>query len=88
MRSVDSKAQPVTMLTEMELDERMCPLGDSLTQLVSEPLDLYSHAELTDRVAALENEIARVMAHRKKVSAQRTGAEALFKRLNNCGPNR
>ena len=88
MRPVDSKAQPVTMFNEMELDERTCPIGDILSQLVSEPLDRYSHAELTDRVATLEVEIARVIAHRNKVSAQRSAAEALFKRPDSGGLER
>ena len=72
----------------MELDDQARPLGDFLSQVVSEPLDRYSHAELTDRIAILEGEVARVIAHRNKASAQRTAAEALFKRPDRSGPAR
>lgn len=75
---VDSKAHAVTKCTVMELDERPRPKGDLASQLALEPLDSYSHHELDDRIARLEAEIARVIAHRDKAAAHRRAAEALF----------
>ena len=43
-------------------------------------LDRYSLAELDQRVALLETEIARVSAHRQKSAAHRLAADALFGR--------
>lgn len=62
----------------MELDERPRPTGDLASQLASESLDSYSHHELDARVALLEAEITRVVAHRDKAAAHRKAAEALF----------
>lgn len=62
----------------MELDERPRPKGDLASQLAMESLDSYSHHELDERVALLEAEIARVIAHRDKAAAHRRAAEALF----------
>lgn len=75
---VDSKALAATKCTTMELDERPRPKGDLASQLASESLDSFSHHELDARVALLEAEIARVIAHRDKAAAHRRAAEALF----------
>jgi uncharacterized small protein (DUF1192 family) len=55
------------------------PKGDAASLLAKELLDPYSQDELAERVALLEAEIARVKAHRDKVSAHRSAADALFK---------
>jgi uncharacterized small protein (DUF1192 family) len=52
---------------------------DLASQLAGESLDRYSHDELNERVAQLESEIARTIAHRDKASAHRAAADALFK---------
>jgi uncharacterized small protein (DUF1192 family) len=78
MEPVDSKAQAITKCELMELDERPRPKGDLATQLALESLDSYSHHELDERIARLEAEIARVIAHRDKAAAHRRAAEALF----------
>ena len=54
------------------------PKGDAADQLSKEGLDPYSQAELTERIAVLEAEIARVTAHRDKAAAHRSAADALF----------
>jgi uncharacterized small protein (DUF1192 family) len=55
------------------------PKGDAADRLSKESLDPYSHGELAERIELLETEIARVKAHRDKVSAHRLAADALFK---------
>lgn len=52
--------------------------GDAASRLAGEDLGPYSQAELDDRIALLEAEIARVKAHRGKAAAHRAAAEALF----------
>ena len=54
------------------------PKGDAADQLSKESLDPYSQAELGERIALLEAEIARVTAHRDKAAAHRSAADALF----------
>ncbi len=54
--------------------------GDAASLLAKELLDPYSQDELCERIALLEAEIARIRAHRDKVSAHRAAAEALFGR--------
>ena len=54
------------------------PKGDAADQLSKESLDPYSQAELAERIAVLEAEIARVTAHRDKAAAHRSAADALF----------
>ena len=54
------------------------PKGDAADQLSKESLDPYSQAELAERIAVLEAEIARVTAHRNKAAAHRSAADALF----------
>jgi len=53
--------------------------GDVASQLTSESLDSYSLDELDARIRLLEEEIARVSAHRNKASAHKLAADALFK---------
>ena len=53
--------------------------GDAAGQLACESLDSYSQDELAERIELLEAEIARVKAHRDKVAAHRSAADALFK---------
>lgn len=55
------------------------PRGDAASLLARESLDSYSRDELDARVALLEAEIARVIAHRDKAQAHRLAADALFK---------
>ncbi|WP_347302823.1 DUF1192 domain-containing protein [Croceibacterium sp. TMG7-5b_MA50] len=53
------------------------PLGHA-GQLAGEPLDSYSQHELTDRIAALEAEIARVKAHAARSADHRRLADSIF----------
>ncbi len=53
---------------------------DPLAQLLREDLDRLSVDELTDRIAALETEIARTRAKRDAASSFRNAADALFKK--------
>jgi uncharacterized small protein (DUF1192 family) len=64
----------------MDEDDRPRPHSDAAGQLSKESLDPYSHAELDERIALLEAEIARVRAHRDKAAAHRLAADALFRR--------
>jgi len=68
----------------MDDDDRPPPRGPdahlgAASQLAGESLDRYSLDELDARVALLEDEIARIKAHRAEASAHRSAAEALFK---------
>jgi uncharacterized small protein (DUF1192 family) len=76
------------MSLEMELDDRARPSGDFVSQLTAESLDRYSQAELGERIAILEGEIARIIAHRNRVSVNRLAAEAMFKRNDHGGADR
>ena len=60
-------------------DDLPRPKGDAASALAKESLDPYSQDELGERIAMLEAEIARIMAHRDKVAAHRSAADALFK---------
>ena len=60
-------------------DDLPRPKGDAAGQLSKESLDPYSLDELAERVTFLEAEIARIKAHRDKVTAHRSAADALFK---------
>lgn len=53
--------------------------ADAASLLAKELLDPYSQDELAERIELLEAEIARVTAHRGKVAAHRSAADALFK---------
>lgn len=63
----------------MDDDDRPRPRGDAASRLAGESLDSYSREELDARVALLEAEIARVVAHRDRAAAHRLAADALFK---------
>ena len=52
--------------------------GDAAGMLARESLDPYSQDELSERIALLEAEIARIRAHRDKAAAHRLAADALF----------
>lgn len=62
----------------MEDENRPRPRGDAASQLSAEDLAPYSRNELTERIALLEAEIARVRQHREKASAHMAAADALF----------
>ena len=62
----------------MEEPDRPRPSGDAASRLALEDLGPYSQAELGERIALLEAEIARVRAHRDKAAAHRAAADALF----------
>ena len=62
----------------MEEPDRPRPSGDAASRLAGEDLAPYSQAELAERIALLDAEIARVTAHRDKVAAHRAAADALF----------
>lgn len=64
----------------MDDDDRPRPTRDAASMLAAEDLGPYSQAELDERIALLEAEIARVTAHRDAASAHRDAAEALFGR--------
>ena len=53
---------------------------DPLSLLVRQDLGPLSQDELSARIAALKDEIARVEAHMTAVDAHRSAADALFKR--------
>lgn len=53
--------------------------GDAASHLSGESLDSYSLDELDARILLLEQEIARVTAHRGKSAAHRLAADALFR---------
>lgn len=52
--------------------------GEALAVLGREDLDLYAVAELEERIAALEAEIARARSAIQGKSSQRSAADALF----------
>ena len=62
----------------MDDDDRPRPKGDAASLLAKEDLAPYSIAELAERIAALEAEIARVESHRLKSAAHLSAADALF----------
>jgi uncharacterized small protein (DUF1192 family) len=63
----------------MDDDDRPRPRGDAASRLAGESLDSYSQEELDARVALLETEIARVIAHKNRAAAHRLAADAVFK---------
>jgi len=63
----------------MEDDDRPRDRGDAAAKLSGESLDSYSRDELDHRIAQLEAEIARVIAHRDKAQAHIAAAQALFR---------
>jgi uncharacterized small protein (DUF1192 family) len=62
----------------MDADDLPRPRGDAASELAKESLDTYSQDELTERIALLEAEIARVKAHHAKAAHHRHAADALF----------
>ncbi|KAB7646427.1 DUF1192 family protein [Polymorphobacter fuscus] len=54
--------------------------ADTLADLAREDLDKLSVAELDDRIAALEAELARARAKRTAAASFRAAADELFKR--------
>lgn len=62
----------------MEEPDLPRPRGDAASRLAAEDLGPYSQAELDERIALLEAEIARVAAHKNKAAAHRAAADALF----------
>jgi uncharacterized small protein (DUF1192 family) len=54
--------------------------GDPLVELARQDLDPMSIEELTERIAALKAEIARVEAHMQRAQTHRSAAEELFKK--------
>jgi len=62
----------------MDESDRPRPRADAAHSLATEELAPYSQAELAERIALLEAEIARVAAHRDKAAAHRAAADALF----------
>lgn len=63
----------------MDDEDRPRPRSDAAAQLSRESLDSYSQDDLDARVALLEDEIARVKAHRDRSAAHRLAAEAFFR---------
>jgi uncharacterized small protein (DUF1192 family) len=61
------------------MDEELLP-KKKLAHDIGQDLSLLSIAELTDRIALLEEEIARLEAAKASKSATRTAADAFFKR--------
>ncbi|AOL22005.1 Uncharacterized small protein, DUF1192 family [Erythrobacter litoralis] len=66
------------MLPVMDDEDRPRPMGDAASRLAAEDLAPYSQAELGERIALLEAEIARVRAHRDKTADHMAAANALF----------
>lgn len=67
-------------MVAMTDDDRPRPRGDAASKLAGEDLAPYSQDELGERILVLEQEIARVMAHRSAAAAHRDAADALFGR--------
>lgn len=64
----------------MDSEENLPRPGDPIALLVKQDLDPLSVTELQERVAILEDEIARVRTHMQRVVNHRASADALFKR--------
>lgn len=62
----------------MEEDDRPRRKGDAASKLFAEDLAPYSQDELSERIALLKAEIARVQTHRDKAAAHMAAADALF----------
>lgn len=66
------------MIPVMDDDDRPRPRGDAASLLAKEDLSPYSIAELDERIAVLEAEIARVKHHKDRSAAHMSAADALF----------
>jgi len=66
------------MLCSMDDEDRPRSVGDAASRLAAEDLATYSQAELEERIALLEAEIARVRAHRDRAADHMAAANALF----------
>ncbi len=64
----------------MDMDDLPQRTPDMLKQLGRQDLDPFSVAELEERVAALEAEIARTRTHMQRAVNHRASADSLFKR--------
>ncbi len=64
----------------MDMDDLPQRTPDLLKQLGRQDLDPFSVAELEERVAALEAEIARTRTHMQRAVNHRASADSLFKR--------
>ncbi|RDE05742.1 DUF1192 domain-containing protein [Sphingomonas aracearum] len=65
----------------MDLDEILARKpGDPLAAIVTQDLDPLSVAELEERIAVLEAEIARVRTRIAHASSHKASADALFRR--------
>jgi uncharacterized small protein (DUF1192 family) len=74
------RAAPVNafaMFDDADLPRRK---ADLLADLAREDLDKLSIAELDDRIAALETEIARARAKRDGAASFRAAADSLFRK--------
>jgi uncharacterized small protein (DUF1192 family) len=59
--------------------EPRSPAGSTLSALAKEDLELYSVADLEERIVALEAEIARSKTAIETKGSKRSAADALFK---------
>lgn len=68
-------------MDEDDRPRRRSPEGDlgAASLLASESLGRFSLDELDARIALLEDEIARIRAHRQKSAAHMAAADALFR---------
>lgn len=68
-------------MDEDDRPRRRSPEGDlgAASLLASESLERFSLDELDARIALLEDEIARIRAHRQKSAAHMAAADALFR---------
>jgi uncharacterized small protein (DUF1192 family) len=64
----------------MDSEENLPRPGDPTALLIKQDLDPMSVAELEERIATLEGEIARVRQHMQRAVNHRASADALFKR--------
>ena len=70
----------------MDIDDRPRPKGDLASQLARESLDHLSVDELGERITLLQDEIARIIAHRDRAQSHRAAADALFGKPANPPP--
>ena len=77
---IDSNRTGSDNAAAMDEDNRPRPKGDAASMLAKEDLGPYSQDELAERIAMLEEEIARVRAHSASAASHRAAADALFGR--------